>query len=54
MSNIWVNIVLIGIILVLMFFAFRYSFRKAKNGECVGCSGCSSENNDKECPSCKK
>ncbi|MCI8756840.1 MAG: FeoB-associated Cys-rich membrane protein [Oscillospiraceae bacterium] len=32
--------IVLGIILIAAFFAARYSFRKAKNGECIGCSGC--------------
>lgn len=32
--------VIFGLLLIAMFFAARYAFRKAKKGECVGCSGC--------------
>ena len=32
--------ILFGLILLAMFFAARYALRKARRGECVGCSGC--------------
>ncbi|WP_367399584.1 FeoB-associated Cys-rich membrane protein, partial [Anaerotruncus massiliensis (ex Togo et al. 2019)] len=32
--------VILGVILLAAFCAVRYAVRKAKNGECVGCSGC--------------
>lgn len=32
--------IIFGLILLAAFFATRYAWRKAKKGECVGCSGC--------------
>lgn len=32
--------IIFGLIVIAMFLAARYAFRKAKKGECVGCSGC--------------
>ncbi|MCI8493503.1 MULTISPECIES: FeoB-associated Cys-rich membrane protein [Anaerotruncus] len=37
-----VNWMIGGMIAAAMFFAARYTWRKAKNGQCVGCSGCKS------------
>ena len=37
-----VNWMIGGAIILAMFFAARYAWRKAKNGQCVGCSDCKS------------
>ena len=37
-----VNWIIGGAIILAMFFAARYAWRKAKNGQCVGCSDCKS------------
>ena len=31
--------IIFGLLLLAMFFAVRYAFRKATRGECVGCPG---------------
>lgn len=46
------TIIVSGILIVMVFLAIRTLIKSAKNGKCVGCSGCESYGKENGCKSC--